>query len=193
MSEALMQGGRLAEQNLIRAPKQDRSQRTMDRIIDATLKLLDERDYDSITIADIARTAKTGTSSIYARFKDKRAILLASHQAVRARAVVRFEALCDPDRWVPHPLQTAIESIIEGLFHWYRDNHNVMKAALQLNDEMVYGEIALSLHAGVVRLSHLLQDRVPGLDRRASLPVANRIPRLTSAAFQQNATLSAKT
>src|SRR6218665_4183893 len=89
MSEALMQGGRLAEQNLIRAPKQDRSQRTMDRISDATLKLLDERDYDSITIADIARTAKTGTSSIYARFKDKRAILLASHQAVRARAVVR--------------------------------------------------------------------------------------------------------
>jgi AcrR family transcriptional regulator len=157
----------------------------MDRIVAATARLLDTRDYDEITIALIAREAKTGASSIYARFKDKRAILLATHQRLRERAVRKFEDLCNPDRWTEVAVPEAMHGIVTGMFAWYRENHNVMKAALLLNDKTLYSQIANSIHAGAVQLSYFIQDRVPGHDRRSAAKAADFIFRIMTATFQQ--------
>ena len=170
---------------LIRAPRQDRSQRTMDRIIDATMRLLEDRDYDAITLADIARESGTGNSSIYARFRDKRAILLAAHQRVRERAVTRLEDLCRPDRWAHASVEESLSGITSGMLSWYRENHNVMKAALLLNDRTLYGQIANTIHAGAVQLSRFIQDRVPGQTRRSATRAADFIFRIMTATFQQ--------
>ncbi|MFM5923518.1 MAG: TetR/AcrR family transcriptional regulator [Novosphingobium sp.] len=157
----------------------------MDRIIDATTRLLETNDYDQITIALIGREAKTGASSIYARFKDKRAILLATHQRLRERAVRRFEELCSPAKWNAVSVPEALDGIVTGMFAWYRENHNVMKAALLLNDRTLYGQIANSIHAGAVQLSHFIHDRVPGHDRRSAAKAADFIFRVMTATFQQ--------
>lgn len=170
---------------LIREPRQDRSQQTMDRIIEATTRLLATHDYDEITIALIAREAKTGASSIYARFRDKRAILLATHQRLRERAVLRFEELCSPARWTAVTVPEAMHGIVTGIFAWYRENHSVMKAALLLNDRTLYGQIANSIHAGAIQLSHFIQDRVPGHDQRSAAKAADFIFRVMTATFQQ--------
>ena len=51
----------------IREPRQDRSQATMERVLDAFEKLLRKSSYETITINDIAAESSTGAGSIYAR------------------------------------------------------------------------------------------------------------------------------
>ena len=70
----------------IRQPRQDRSQETMTRILDAFEGLIRSRPYAQLMINNIAREATTGAGSIYARFRDKRSILLAVQDRLRNRA-----------------------------------------------------------------------------------------------------------
>ena len=157
----------------------------MDRILDAFDGLIQKRPYDDITLADIAKRAGTGSSSIYARFKDKRAILLAVHQRVRERAVTRFEDICRPDRWTKVEIEQALTGIVASMLIWYRENHHVMKAALLLNDQIMYENIANSVHAGSIQLSYFIQDRVSGQTRLRAVRIADFVFRIMTATFQQ--------
>ncbi len=56
---------------LLAEPKQDRSRETLKRLVAAVRELLDERDFDDISIADIARRGGSSVGAFYARFKDK--------------------------------------------------------------------------------------------------------------------------
>jgi len=58
-----------------RPPQQDRSSRTEQRILDATKRLMAERPFHEITVAEIAREADASVSSFYARFRSKEALL----------------------------------------------------------------------------------------------------------------------
>jgi AcrR family transcriptional regulator len=82
-----------------RAPRQARSQHTLERFLDATQQLLDERPFEEITVADIVRRADRTVGSFYARFDDKYAVLyeVVERVFVRIKDVVR--AFCDPVRW----------------------------------------------------------------------------------------------
>ena len=56
-------------------PKQTRSQHTLDRFVHAAVRLLDERSWSSVTIADLAAAADASVGAFYARFQDKQALL----------------------------------------------------------------------------------------------------------------------
>lgn len=56
-------------------PKQARSRESQRKILDATLSLLDERHFESMTIADIAAVAGMAVGNFYKRFKNKEALL----------------------------------------------------------------------------------------------------------------------
>lgn len=157
----------------------------MNRILDATLRLLDERDYADITIAEIKRVAGTGGSSLYARFRDKRAILLAVHGRLREKAVHHFETLCSPDRWAKVNVEDALTNIVRGMLKWYRAHHNVLKASLLLNDAALYAEIAKANHAGAMQFALFIQDRFKDQDRRSAARSADFIFRIMTATFQQ--------
>ncbi len=55
------------------APCQPRSQRTQDRLLDATEALLATRPFEEITVAEIVRRARRSVGSFYASFDAKRA------------------------------------------------------------------------------------------------------------------------
>lgn len=65
----------MVESQLLRAPKQQRSQRTTDRVLDALESLLRERSFEEITIRMLLERAGTSTGSFYARFSGKQALL----------------------------------------------------------------------------------------------------------------------
>lgn len=56
-------------------PQQDRSRRSLDRILEATERLLQTRPFDELTVADIAREAGVSTGLLYSRFESKDEIL----------------------------------------------------------------------------------------------------------------------
>lgn len=175
----------MAVENLVRQPLQDRSQRTMERVLDAFEHLLEQRPYERITIADIAQESQTGTSSIYARFKDKRAILVALHERVRVRALEHFENVYEPDRWSEVPVADALRQMIAQTQGWYREHHNVIKASILLNDDVIFNRISNSLHGGSRNLSFFIQDRVEGFSRRQAIVAAEMVFRIIIATFQQ--------
>jgi AcrR family transcriptional regulator len=56
-------------------PVQDRSRRTLERIVVATEQLLETKSFESIGVDEIARRARCSTGSFYARFSGKDALL----------------------------------------------------------------------------------------------------------------------
>ena len=56
-------------------PRQQRSQQTLDRILDATERLLLEREFDRLSIQEIVSASRTSVGSFYKRFRDKQALL----------------------------------------------------------------------------------------------------------------------
>lgn len=89
----------MSDAEWVRAPRQARSQATLERFVDATRQLLEENTFEDITVADIVGKAERTVGSFYARFEDKYAVLhvLVDRLDARIRDVVR--AFCDPVRW----------------------------------------------------------------------------------------------
>jgi AcrR family transcriptional regulator len=63
-----------------RAPIQERSQLTVEAMLDAVVKLLKRGDASSITTNRIAETAGVSIGSLYQYFPNKRAIFIALHE-----------------------------------------------------------------------------------------------------------------
>ena len=62
-----------------RAPKQARSRRTLEALLSACERLLDERAFADVTVKDIVAEAGSSAGSFYARFETKYALLHALH------------------------------------------------------------------------------------------------------------------
>src|SRR3954452_24454317 len=61
-------------------PQQQRSRDSLERLMVAGLQVLETEGWDGFTIAAVARKAGIGGSSVYRRFEDKEALMLALHQ-----------------------------------------------------------------------------------------------------------------
>lgn len=62
----------------MRTPQQSRSNTSADRMLEATLRLLDEGGLGAVTVAAVATAAETSNGSLYHRFGDRRGLLLAA-------------------------------------------------------------------------------------------------------------------
>mgnify|MGYP005811073049 CR=1 FL=1 len=65
------------------------------RILDAAIRLLDQRGLDAVTMRDVARLARTTTPSIYERFVDRDALLHAVMMRVRNEVLPLMESSKD--------------------------------------------------------------------------------------------------
>lgn len=73
------------ENSLRNEPKQERSRKTAENIMNSVLDFIDEgRSFDSLTITEIVTRAGTTTGGFYARFKSKQAALISLFQDVVA-------------------------------------------------------------------------------------------------------------
>jgi len=83
-----------------RAPRQERSQQTLERIIEATRRLFDGRDFESLGIQEICEAANVSRSSFYARFPNKTALLTElydRHRKMRLEMLAKQNAQIDWD------------------------------------------------------------------------------------------------
>jgi AcrR family transcriptional regulator len=77
----------------VRVPAQTRAQATLDRIVAATRRLLRDRRFEQITIAEIVAEADTSTGSFYARFGSKEALLPYLYEAYNAETAAATATL----------------------------------------------------------------------------------------------------
>ena len=105
--------------------KQKRSQKTYDALIATTFKLLEQREFDDIPIAELAQKAGYSVGAFYARFRSKDELfdaLVAQHMDDRTAARVRILATA--------PDATLIGELIEELVGDYWSRRRFWRAAL---------------------------------------------------------------
>ena len=89
----------MPDREWVRAPRQARSQATLERFVEATRLLLEERSFEEITVADIVSKAERTVGSFYARFEDKYAVLHVLVGRLDERIRLLMSSFCEPTRW----------------------------------------------------------------------------------------------
>src|SRR3982751_1652117 len=82
-----------------RPPQQTRSQETLDRILDAAERVLEEKAFGEATLAEIMERAGVTVGAFYRRFADKDALLHHLDERFFAELHRRADDVLDPAKW----------------------------------------------------------------------------------------------
>jgi AcrR family transcriptional regulator len=101
-------------------PRQARSRRTLERILAAAERLLADRDFEDLTMADLAAAAGCAVGTLYDRIPSKEALLdcLYDLYAAQESALVERLEASPPEL----SLRERIELVVDGLLAQYRDH-----------------------------------------------------------------------
>jgi AcrR family transcriptional regulator len=160
---------RASDQKAIRAPRQDRSRQTMDRVLKALEELLDEKPFDRITMIELAQRSGTGTSSIYARFKDKRSLILGVHGRLAEQVYPCLDRLFDFERLGKKPLRKIIHANLASILRFYREHGQLVRAAVIVDAPYVYERQVRVYCFAADRFSSLLYERLPATVNRKDI------------------------
>lgn len=166
-------------------PRQARSRETMERVLVATEQLLGRKSFDEITIAEIARAARTSPPSIYARFTGKNGILLAVHERFKDASIARLREIFDsPDVRSARP-EAIFRCFAESLARSYAKNRELIRSALLADDAAMYTRGTDLFATGSEILEECLRPSFIGPDTGEACRRLDFAVRLAAGALQQ--------
>ncbi len=140
----------------VHAPKQKRSQETLDRLLDAIESIFAAGGgLEEVSIAEIARRAEVSVGAFYARFKHREAALYALHERFCLEATRTADDALVPARWQGVPMAVIARAVAGFLAEEYAARPGLRRAVLLLNasDERVRarskevsGHVAARIH-----------------------------------------------
>ena len=143
----------------VNAPKQARSEKRLQEIIQALDSLLDGRAFEDITIPDIAARAGCVPASIYARFKDKRSILVALYESVRDRQIAGIDEIMRPERHEELSLDDSMLLICRSMVAYYSRYRNLLRPAYLLDDHEIYERVAAVIRHASERVAAIVRQK----------------------------------
>ena len=111
-----------------RAPVQDRSRQTLERIVRAVETLLETRSFDSIGVDDIARRARCSTGSFYARFPSKDSLLPFVYARYDAELRPRMGARLGAIDWHAMTLREMCDRAAVEICDQYAERRHLLRA-----------------------------------------------------------------
>lgn len=105
--------------------KQDRGKKTYDALITTCFKLLKKQVFDSITVAELAKSAGYSVGAFYARFRSKDEFfnaMVAYHLKTSKEALDRLFSTFHNNE--------LIDALIKDIVHYFSVNQNFWRAAL---------------------------------------------------------------
>lgn len=144
----------------VNAPKQARSEKRLQDIVQALESLLDGRTFEEITIPDIAARAGCVPASIYARFKNKTSILVALHESIRDRQVAGIDDMMRFDRHEKLTLDESLLLISRGLTNHFSRNLNLLRPAFFLGDSEIFERAASNMRHAADRIASVVKLKV---------------------------------
>jgi AcrR family transcriptional regulator len=112
----------------VHTPQQDRSKRTLSRLLDAAEGIIRTRGVAALTVPAVAREARSSVGSFYARFPDKAALLSTLHARACEESVATAEAALDPARWEGVPAREIVRAFIAFAVQVYAERRPMMLA-----------------------------------------------------------------
>lgn len=180
----------ILDHDAVTAPRQERSQRTLERILAALDALLREKPFEHISMVELADRAGCAVTSIYARFKDKWSMIAALHESFRDDAIARIDSFLAPDRWRGSTADEIIAALAAALVAAYHEHRHLMHAVLLTDDPGVYSRAASVRHHAAERLAQVL----PAPAGAAATPFRRRVEfgvRVVIATLEQQVLLEA--
>jgi AcrR family transcriptional regulator len=111
-----------------RAPKQGRSRQSFERIIEATIELLQERDYDQITLAEICQRSGVSTGSLYGRVDGKDELLRVVQVRHLERLAEQFTEEAGRIAAEAHGLAEVVPAVVSSLGNLLKANASVLRS-----------------------------------------------------------------
>ncbi|MGY0490557.1 TetR/AcrR family transcriptional regulator [Streptomyces sp. WG-D5] len=115
----------------IRAPKQERSQRSFDLVLDTTLGLLAEKGYSGFALTEVSRRSGVSVGSIYTRVDGKDDLLRAAQTRFQDRLLAAHREMTDPGRWAGAPLAELVPRLIAAFADVLEEQGKTLGAFLQ--------------------------------------------------------------
>ena len=146
-------------------PKQARSERTAQRILDAAQTLIEREGLGAFSIPEVVRRAESSTGSFYARFKDKNALLAALEERFFAEVESRVDALAEPERWRGRPTEELARALTREMLERLRQHARLVCAFMfRSTHEATFASHARRFHDQLTRRMRALL-----LSRRAEM------------------------
>ncbi|MFC4526579.1 TetR family transcriptional regulator [Dyella halodurans] len=118
-----------------REPKQQRSRETLERLLRATIKVLDEEGLDGAVVPKIAAMAEVAPASIYRRFVDKDALLKAAFMHM-----LRISNKANRSRLKKALLRDTLEATAERLMALLHDQYRRFPTLFRALSRFMDGE-----------------------------------------------------
>ncbi len=97
----------------IKAPMQQRSERTLEAILDAAERMLETGPIQSLSVAAIAKEAGSSVGAFYHRFPDKQALTRTLYERFRRESLATIEGNFGPERWRDHSLAEVLTALVD--------------------------------------------------------------------------------
>ncbi|MDT0201918.1 TetR/AcrR family transcriptional regulator [Nocardioides sp. AE5] len=111
------------------APVQSRSKETVERILDATARILEQRGYGGLTTNHVAAEAGVSVGSLYRWFADKQSLVEALRQRTNDRILAELSAAMVAT--APLPSREAVGAVVNALVEQLREHAAVVGALLR--------------------------------------------------------------
>ena len=145
----------------IRPPRQKRTQRALEALLDAALQLANERPFDEIPVVEICTAAGCSVPGFYRRFADKEALLQALHTRHITEAIATAENALDSARWEGASLGEILAAVIAlvSRIDSRASGLRITAARRAAEDERFAERIGAARSAVFERLRDLLRSR----------------------------------
>lgn len=114
----------------VRAPQQERTRKTLGRLLDAAEKLFSEKGFDETTIAEIAAQAESSVGGFYRRFRDKDHLVQALHERFTEESRATAADVLDPERWTGFSVEQVLSEVAAFLVEVYREREGLLRTFL---------------------------------------------------------------
>jgi AcrR family transcriptional regulator len=149
------------------APKQARSRRTLDRLLDAAEGALAESGLEGATVPVIAARAGLSVGVVYRRFHDKDALLRATYERFFARALEGNRAALAAERWAGVGAGAVIGAVVAGIVRGHILHRALLRAlfayAESHRDPAFRRRVAALNAAAAAQVAALLEARAAGI------------------------------
>jgi AcrR family transcriptional regulator len=97
----------------VRPVRQERSQRTLERLLDAAEGVIREKGFGEAAVAEIAARAGCSVGTFYRRFRDKQALLHALDERFAEKFRATMQRAVAPERWEGAPIAEILAGYLQ--------------------------------------------------------------------------------
>src|SRR3954447_14443675 len=170
-----------AEPEALRPPLQSRSRASLERVLEAGQKLLEEEGWEGFTVQEVSRRAKVSIGSIYARAPSKEALILAVYDKAVGEIAEANEALLVPqEQWEKLETRELILGATREMTRQMLDFERILRVFMNRApvDETIRSRAAVQIRRLASRWEELMlsrKDEITHADPDLAIEVAFRM------------------